>query len=237
MKNHQRVSVTALLLGLILGGLAGIVFLETSTQGQEDLPCLDEPTIFDEGGGGTCVVEDPYWDPPSACTHHGLPIAGWLELGQPLPFGFGYYNTHSHTFHSYGCPNGMLGTIQSVGSGWVRVPNMGVLDISQLSGGLFPPHSRHQNGLDVDIRYVRNDFLEIPLDLSLEPYRYDWAGTQTLIDLFCIHGGTKIRTVSEANLIKPGGCSLALDNEPTLSDKQHKNHFHVDRWDPDGIFN
>lgn len=51
----------------------------------------------------------------------------------------------------------MISLIATVGAQWYQnhpTPRIGVGDISLQNGGQFLPHSEHQNGLDVDIRYV-----------------------------------------------------------------------------------
>ncbi len=64
--------------------------------------------------------------------------------------------------------------IADTGDEWYQLhasPRINVLDISRQGGGPFLPHGSHQNGLDVDIRYVRNDGQDGPLDLGTE-YRF-----------------------------------------------------------------
>lgn len=85
-------------------------------------------------------------------------------------------------------------------------------------GGPFPPHSSHQNGLDVDVRYVRSNGSEGPVDFDGSiASLYDNADTQTLIDKFCNTGAIAIFVDDRANII--GQCTVTAPG--------HSSHFHV----------
>lgn len=51
--------------------------------------------------------------------------------------------------------------------------NVGVIDISLEAGGRHPPHSSHRRGIDVDIRPLRNDRKNLPVDISDAAYSHD----------------------------------------------------------------
>ncbi len=58
-----------------------------------------------------------------------------------------------------------------------------VNDLSRRRGRHFPPHRSHRNGLDADLRYVRLDGKDAPLDLRFHPEAYDAEATQELMRL------------------------------------------------------
>src|SRR5256885_874419 len=93
---------------------------------------------------------------------HGTRSSGTLSGGIHLPdAGFGYY-------HYYGTDPlntddwgtlALVNTIEGAARCWTPRTrrNYRPGDMSLINGGTFSPHVDHQNGLDVDVRYVRND--------------------------------------------------------------------------------
>ena len=61
---------------------------------------------------------------------------------------------------------------------------IGVGDLSRRGGGRFLPHTNHQNGLDVELRYVRKDRKDLPLDLRFQLDDYDKAATEKMFRAF-----------------------------------------------------
>jgi hypothetical protein len=61
---------------------------------------------------------------------------------------------------------------------------LGITDLSRRGGGRFVPHKSHQNGLDGDMRYLRKDKKNQPLDLKRNPELYDADATANLFKLF-----------------------------------------------------
>ena len=60
---------------------------------------------------------------------------------------------------------------------------MGILDLSKQDGGAwYPDHICHQNGCEVDVRYIRNDGQEIPLNIKTDSLHYDIDKTVVLIN-------------------------------------------------------
>lgn len=104
-------------------------------------------------------------------------------------------------------------------------------DLSLEQGGVFPPHVEHQNGLDLDVRYVRDD-REGPLNLAdpVDRARYDRAATAELMACF-LQTSRVIRILYDSVLtgIVNGPGENALLHVPG-----HQNHFHVRLADPDG---
>jgi YD repeat-containing protein len=167
------------------------------------------------------------------CIHHGTPSNGSLSGDSNLSDnGVGYYHflgSDAQNTDDWACSNWTIYKIQTVGLWWNQSPEIGIGDISRQGGGSFQPdHSSHQNGLDVDVRYVRNDGQEGPLDFDLNPAQYDQTKTQQVVDRFCVAAGASVIYVDQrANLT--GAC---VDPEPN-----HDDHLHVRFPDPDGLNN
>lgn len=129
----------------------------------------------------------------------------------------------------------MLALIVQTGTLWSQAhasPKIGILDISRQGGGLFQPHSSHQNGLDADIRYVRNDGQEIGLDLQSQPSAYSRQLTIELLTLLAASGQVTEVFVDPAAQITQGdvpGTTIVVDPSG-----EHINHFHIRLIDPDG---
>jgi hypothetical protein len=140
--------------------------------------------------------------------------------------------------------------IEAAGRDWGNSPpRMQPGDLSLRTGGQFcteqpppaPPvcHYYHRSGLDVDIRYVRDDGQEIPLDICSSPGDYHGGLTLDLLNA--------IRRSGNGRNGAPRVDSIFLDmtashisntdpDNPIVFDKPgHCNHFHVMILDPDGI--
>ena len=136
--------------------------------------------------------------------------------------------------------------IEGTGRAWYdnywSPPRIGIGDLSwgnkdtQEFGGPWD-HACHQNGLEVDIRYVRNDTLELPLNLgdTTQIQYYDLAGTIALIVwLFQNSNSNKIIISPYSNLDLS---DLDVDTVVYDSNGWHDNHFHLRIEDPDGTGN
>lgn len=115
--------------------------------------------------------------------------------------------------------------LESVGREWASSDlRVNVGDLSLQPGGRFVPHGSHQNGLDLDVRYVRRDDENAPLDLRWQSEHYDPIATRELMDTF-------IRRCP-VQLIFVDTTAVDFTNEdlaaPVLIHAQgHSNHFHV----------
>jgi len=135
----------------------------------------------------------------------------------------------------------LLFMIEEAARGWHRCeytpPRICVGDLSwgnkdnQEFGGYFSPHVCHQNGLEVDIRYVRNDGAEDPLDISTsDSLFFDEYATGSLINFL-------IRS-ADVDLIYIDFNHTTIRREGiTYHAKGHSDHFHVRISDPDGTNN
>ena len=106
------------------------------------------------------------------------------------------------------------------------IPRIGVGRISVQGGGPTGIGVSHQNGLDVDVRYVRSDGQEAPFEFSVEgPWpEYDQNATQELVDFFVELGATLLFWDDRAGLSAPG----VGQHWPG-----HHNHLHVRFENPD----
>lgn len=190
------------------------------------------------------------WDQNTSIAH-GKPCrsmcapdscCGWIEYGVNLPnSGTGYYHDRGSDMIDTD-DWAVLFTIQAIERGgreWHRydstLPRIGILDISKgtpfwKTGGLWPPHSCHQNGLDVDIRYVRSDGLELRLDLAgSDSIFFNREVTEHLV--------TYLTGLSDVERIyidyRTGIAEVGVIEHKA----GHSDHMHVRFADPDGTSN
>ena len=178
---------------------------------------------------------------------HGTPSNGWIEKGiNMVNSGTGYY-------HYLGTDDAetddwavlaMINIIEGAGRAWhdgnQSPPRIGIGDLSKGNasteefGGSFPPHTSHQNGLDVDIRYIRKDNKEDGLNLldTLERRNYDTTATIALMNYLFSNG-------TAARIIVSQYCGISFKYVPATYDTTgaHDNHFHLRIVDPDGTGN
>ena len=102
-------------------------------------------------------------------------------------------------------------------------------ETTQLFGGRLSPHGSHQNGLDVDIRFVRTDGTEQPVGAAWDPF-----ATGDLINCFLYY--TDVEKIY-VNLTLNGGWYYPPPNSVVVNDLKHNDHFHVRVRDPDGLAN
>ena len=158
----------------------------------------------------------------------GLPASGRLSLGVNLrDRGPGYLHvrgTDPVDADDWGTLP-LVACIEDVGRSW-QSTNLAVTvtDLSLRPGGLFRPHSSHQNGLDADVRYVRADGRAAPLDIRLQPDAYDPVATRALIDAFI--------ELCPVHVIFTDLDYLQFTNDDVarpvlMTARGHSNHFHV----------
>ncbi|MGB2716773.1 MAG: penicillin-insensitive murein endopeptidase [Vicinamibacterales bacterium] len=169
--------------------------------------------------------------------HRGSVTNGTLDGGEPLGPGPGYYHflgTDPPNTDNWGGCETMIDLIEWVGEEWsaTNTTRMGVGDISREGGDDFPPHDSHQNGLDVDVRYMRNDGNEIPLNVAQNPSAYDQSETIELLNIWMLSGMVDRVWVDKAAGINPldfPGMTVIVDDTG-----EHANHIHIRLRDPDG---
>jgi murein endopeptidase len=103
-----------------------------------------------------------------------------------------------------------------------RAPRIGIGDLSRPHGGDFGPrfglpgHASHQNGLDADLYYPREDGREVPPQ-SVD--QIDLRLSQDLVDRFIEAGAEKVFVGPNTGLTGPPDIVVPLVN--------HDNHLHV----------
>ena len=120
--------------------------------------------------------------------------------------------------HQYGLPE-TIRAIQAIGAAWQRRypqgPRIGVTHISLKGGGDTPYHVGHENGLEVDVRPVRNDGREDGVKIT-DP-AYSRALTQVLVNTIRANSVLKVDRILFADRgITP--VSYASD---------HDDHLHI----------
>ena len=184
-------------------------------------------------------LDTTVWD-SNLCVAHGMPTNGWLEKPYNIvDQGTGYYryNTEADT-DDWGTLE-LINIIEAAGRAWhAENMNVSLFAINDLShgdlitltfGGYFHPHTSHQNGLDVDVRYVRSDGDTGMLNIAEDPKDYDTAATSTLMNRFILNGRVEKILVDMDNIGFTG---------PLLRDADgHSDHFHIRIIDPDGTEN
>lgn len=111
----------------------------------------------------------------------------------------------------------------------------GVLDLSLQDGGDWTPdHESHQNGLDVDIRYVRKDREETPLNLAENLEEFDVVATVKLFEALW-YGSDG----SYTHIFVDALTGIQEKESPYIIEHLagHHHHFHVRIKDPDGTEN
>lgn len=190
---------------------------------------------------------------------HGIPTNGSLEGGINIwGNGTGYYQWRGgdeQDTDDWGTLQ-LINTIEGagrlltgdqplpVGNEWTSNSDysgrFGVLDLSKQEGGdWFPDHESHQNGLDVDIRYVRTDRSEAPFNFDEDPIEdYDYQATLKLFEALYYGDGMTANNIdffvvdSRAGNLEPANQVWEVKE---LSG--HQNHIHVRIKDPDGTNN
>lgn len=209
-----------------------VIAYEFQNAGSKDIvdivkcDCDTAGTVFVSFAYSSVEIDDS-----QSCTHNGTPTSGSLSNGSSLvDSGVGYYHflgSDPVNTDDWGCLGWSLSKVMTAGAWWssqYSSPRMGVGDISLATGGYFAPHSSHQNGLDVDMRYVRNNGTEGPIDFDGSTSSlYDEDMTQELVTQYCAQGATNIFVDSRAGLT--GSCVQNASG--------HHNHFHVRFSDPD----
>lgn len=116
----------------------------------------------------------------------------------------------------------------------------GALDLSLQNGGEFRvngelQHESHQNGLDVDIRYVRKDRTEDIMNFDKNPDDYDYWATLKLFEAlwYGSDGNIDVFYVDE----RAGSLEPANEAWEVITLPNHHHHFHVRIKDPDGTDN
>jgi|GEM_PF-2578248 len=172
---------------------------------------------------------------------HGQPCNGSLENGLNLMnegTGYWHYNPEKIDYDDWGVLH-LINMIEGAGREWHDnnwwPPRISVGDMSLRYGGPFPPHGCHENGLEVDIRYVRNDGLEVGLNLgTADSIYFDVSATVALMS-YLLDNSNSIK-IYLSSYCRGKIIFTAID---TVYDTTggHDDHFHWRIQDPDGTGN
>jgi peptidoglycan hydrolase-like protein with peptidoglycan-binding domain len=145
------------------------------------------------------------------------------KINAQLPAsGPGFYS-YAPASRRYGIAE-TIRALQEVSSAWAAArptgPRIGFGDISLQGGGPISGHASHQNGVDVDVRLMRNDGREEPT--VYQSANYSRALTQQLIDLTRANGVLRVQYI--------------FFNDPQARGvskwPNHDNHLHVRFYNP-----
>ncbi len=212
-------------------------FWDSDEDGISTITELNEPN-WDHSFDTTVVDFDP-------TIAHGAPSNGWLEGGLNLcdtSDGCYRYNpqgksgTDEYSYDDWGTL-ALLNMIEGAGRAWringYSSAKIGMGDLSLMQGGTGLGHTSHENGLDVDIRYVRNDGQQIGLNIaSVDSVYYDESLTWALLDHLISQGNVCAVFVDTLH------CNLNHIGYSFITHwPGHSDHFHVRIVDPDGTGN
>jgi hypothetical protein len=178
---------------------------------------------------------------PGTSLAAGLPWQGRLVGGVELePEGERYYTwdfvrrrSPNRAWRRHGTERlveTLLAVIRSYAAANPDAPRVGVGDLSRPGGGEFgtrfgpPGHASHQNGLDVDVYYPREDGREQP---PARPAQIDRRLAQDLVDRFVAAGASNVFVGPRTGLTGPPAIVEVLP-------RYHDNHLHV-RLAGDGV--
>ncbi len=179
----------------------------------------------------TSICKASSGDPYPNSTSHGTPQNGSLSKGYLIvaATGFYVYGTSSKRY-----ANGSLrALLEKVGSKWnedysAEHGKFGAGRASKKSGGEMPGAS-HENGLDLDLRYIRTDKAKKGVEIT--DSQYDREASKSLIKLFLNHSSVTHVFTSDGTLRNQ------LNDSRVQNWAGHDDHFHVRIKDPDGTGN
>lgn len=129
----------------------------------------------------------------------------------------GYYNYgYPINGRAQYCDTRLMNVILMVGFKWAEMDErrFGAGNTSLPNGESFPPHSGHQNGLQVDVRALRKDGKNLPV--NYKDNNYDRDGTARLINCFFDTGLVSIVYFNDLQIAR-------VRHLP-----KHDDHFHVE---------
>jgi len=174
---------------------------------------------------------------------HGIPTEGWTENALNLrdsETGYYHFNGEDATDTDDWGTLHIINMIEGAGRKWYAnnalPPRIQVADLSWgnvftgMFGGKFGDHASHQNGLDVDLRYLRIDDHELSLNIATNPDKYDVTATIALINTLLMYCDIDLIYVDTVH----AGIRVS---DPIKHWPGHQDHFHVRILDPDGTMN
>ncbi len=146
-------------------------------------------------------------------------VSHFFDLTRYGSSGTGWYHYYDDGNDDWGTAN-VIAQLLKVARDWyyqVGSPRIGISDTSREHGGYFPPHQTHRDGLDTDIRILRNDGKEA----STKWYwsSYSRSLTRLLLQMLWDTGMVSRVLFNDPTLINEGLCTY-YDG--------HDDHLHVD---------
>lgn len=209
-----------------------------------DTDCDDISNAVETNDANSYLYLDPNWPDPNPSIAHGLPCNGWIEDAlNMVNYGTGYYHYPGDDptdTDDWGVLH-LIDMIEGASRDWYGSdycpPRIGVGDLSkgdagtqEFGGNWLPDHTCHQNGLEVDIRYVRNDGQDLGLNIYTQSSLYDQDATIRMMNLLCWNANVAEIIVGQHAWIT--GEVITVDTTT-----EHDNHCHVRIEDPDGTGN
>lgn len=117
-------------------------------------------------------------------------------------------------------------------------PRMHTGDMSLKPGGYFDPHTLHQNGLDVDVRYVRHpspnsEGENATLNIANNPELWDTLATVDLLNCWSNRTNNRLNFIY-INRLLYDQLANPVPSWLTRREFDHFDHFHAQIYDPDG---
>ena len=108
-----------------------------------------------------------------------------------------------------------------------RTEDLGVVGFSEEDGKSPSPSKSHVNGINGDLRYLRNDFSGGPLHLNLEPEKFDVDRQDAFNEALFLFGWKDMLSYRyRLNGVR------ALPARTRVIDNNHHHHLHVQRFRP-----
>lgn len=176
-------------------------------------------------GPNTWRVMRPFVTPGQTTPASPAPQAASARSSVTGSGSFTLLPTPGAGYRSYSGPGRQHGraqtiqALQAIGRAWMAShpngPRIQIGDISFADGSFMSPHRSHRNGLDVDIRPIRNDSREDRV--TIQSAEYSQMLTQELVDSIHANGVLPVRVI--------------LFNDPKVRGVRpwpgHDNHLHV----------
>lgn len=145
------------------------------------------------------------------------------KVNTPLPRSGPGFISSAATSRQFGLPE-TIQTLLAIGAAWEHAhpdgPILNIREISLQGGGPISGHKSHRQGIDVDIRPVRNDNKQGPITFRSPEYAQDL--TQQLVDLIRVNGILRVQFI--------------FFNDPAIKGVQHwpnhDDHLHIRFFSP-----
>jgi len=216
-----------------------------------DTDCDDISNAVETNDANSYLNLNPSIKNANSSIAHGTPYNGWIEKAfNMVNTGTGYWHYNPEKVKAMDTDDWgvlhLINMIEGAGRNWysdglvpprISVGDLSWGDASTLNfGGPWPggDHAWHQNGLEVDVRYVRKDDEELPLNIHSNPANYDNIATMHLINRLGWNSKMALIIISpDCRIDFYDSSNIVFDS----IDRKHDDHFHYRIVDPDGTDN